>query len=373
MPTRTVRHQATTFLGKLSKHNAFRKKMSHKDLDGHLKKLKGIVVPKNATAAVKTEYLAAANFLTYHGRDEERLLALSDGELQTLNTMLGYPAESDRDTIVAQLLDFTENFPHTSDFSADSSGTDQARDDDQNGGLHKTPDKTKSDAPKSSARHKTASKPEEDSESFSSDSDEEEEASFLDDGPRRSSRTTRGKRARHLESSSDDDAGSHSIDKARTSRGRRLKSAPAAAAAKDSRLVNFDLTRIGHRRPPLKDIVAADPRFANCDLDALRRACLPRPAGKAGADKRRQRQEKGAGSKRGQKASSASEPSSSSDESSSASSDDSASSVDSADSTHKKGHQQGTHARNVGVAYSRDTQPMPQVHGAQNARFRYRR
>jgi hypothetical protein len=62
MPTRTVLLQATTFLGKLSKKNAFRKKMTHKDLAEHLAKLRGIVNPKNAPAAVKTEYLAAANF-----------------------------------------------------------------------------------------------------------------------------------------------------------------------------------------------------------------------------------------------------------------------------------------------------------------------
>ena len=54
MPTRTVRLQAPTFLGKLSKHNVFRKKMTHKDLDGHLAQLKGVVNPKNATTAVKT-------------------------------------------------------------------------------------------------------------------------------------------------------------------------------------------------------------------------------------------------------------------------------------------------------------------------------
>ena len=62
MPTRTVLLQASTSLGKLSKHNVFRKKMLHKDLDEHLSELKGVVLPKAsaATVALKTEYLAAA-------------------------------------------------------------------------------------------------------------------------------------------------------------------------------------------------------------------------------------------------------------------------------------------------------------------------
>jgi hypothetical protein len=93
-----------------------------------------------------------------------------------------------------------------------------------------------------------------DSESFFSNSDEEGDSS--DVGLRRSTRATRGKKARRLESSSDDDADRHPDGKACTPRKLSSKRASTATFVKDSRLANFDLARIAHRRPPLKDIVA---------------------------------------------------------------------------------------------------------------------
>jgi len=98
MPTRTVRMQATTFLEKLSRHNAIRKSMSHAKLDEHLQLFPEVTgVPKGANRKNKQEYLAATNFLVYHGNDEARMQALSDEELQTLNTMFSHSRSVDRD------------------------------------------------------------------------------------------------------------------------------------------------------------------------------------------------------------------------------------------------------------------------------------
>ena len=85
--------------------------------------------------------------------------------------------------------------------------------------------------------------------------------------------------------------------------------------------------------------LTADLRYADCDLDALRRAC--RSAGKAGVDASRLQKRKAVRPGRGRKTSATAEPSSPSDESGSTSSDDSISSADSAESTRKKRSNKG--------------------------------
>ena len=45
--------------------------------------------------ATKIEFLATANFLVFHGKIPDRLEALTDEELQTLNTMFMHPPSMD--------------------------------------------------------------------------------------------------------------------------------------------------------------------------------------------------------------------------------------------------------------------------------------
>jgi hypothetical protein len=71
------------FLEKLSKHNDIHKRRFHKELDELLKPF----VPSNATVAAKVEYLAAANLLSYFGKNRALVETLSDTCLQTINTV----------------------------------------------------------------------------------------------------------------------------------------------------------------------------------------------------------------------------------------------------------------------------------------------
>jgi hypothetical protein len=110
--------------------------MSHAKLDEHLQLFPEVTgVPKGANRKNKQEYLAATNFLVYHGNDEARMQALSDEELQTLNTMFSHSRSVDRDEILANIKTLTDRqAAHNDPASADSSGTDQQQRDDDHGG-----------------------------------------------------------------------------------------------------------------------------------------------------------------------------------------------------------------------------------------------
>ena len=124
MPTRTERLQATTSLEKLSKYNRYRQKLSHTELNEILALFPQITaVDSRTTIATKVEYLSAANFLVYHGKKLERLEALSDAELQTLNIMFKYPPTADRAEILSRITEFADSQEdHNDPLSEDSSG-----------------------------------------------------------------------------------------------------------------------------------------------------------------------------------------------------------------------------------------------------------
>ena len=184
MPTRTVRLQASTFLEKLSKNNCFRKKHTHKQLDEMLAKYPEIRVKPGATIATKMEYLAAVNFLVYYGKNVAQLDALSDSALQTLNTMLNHPAESDRAELLSRITEFTQDLDQGDDFSEDSSGTDAGT---QSGKTPEPPKKKKKLTKHVKSKALASQTPSDDDdgdESFSDDSNEDGTGLFGNEGKR---------------------------------------------------------------------------------------------------------------------------------------------------------------------------------------------
>lgn len=176
--------------------------MSHAKLDEHLQLFPEVTgVPKGANRKNKQEYLAATNFLVYHGNDEARMQALSDEELQTLNTMFSHSRSVDRDEILANIKTLTDRqAAHNDPASADSSGTDQQQRDDDHGGKSdeeeaNTAQKTKSGSSKR-RRHETKAS----TRRSSSEDDDDDDESFSDDSEEESPESHRKQRA-HAKSS----------------------------------------------------------------------------------------------------------------------------------------------------------------------------
>ena len=182
--------------------------MSHAKLDEHLQLFPEVTgVPKGANRKNKQEYLAATNFLVYHGNDEARMQALSDEELQTLNTMFSHSRSVDRDEILANIKTLTDRqAAHNDPASADSSGTDQQQRDDDHGGKSdeeeaNTAQKTKSGSSKrrrhetkASTRRSSSEDGDDDDESFSDDSEEESPESHRKQRAHAKSSTRPGKK-----------------------------------------------------------------------------------------------------------------------------------------------------------------------------------
>ena len=177
MRTRTERLQATTFFEKLSRYNRYRQKLSHTELNEILALFPQITaVDSRTTVATKVEYLSAANFLVYHGKKPERLEALSNAELQTLNTRFKHPPTADRAEILSRITEFGESQEdHNDPPSEDSSGTDQdrlrPREEQFDSQKSTNTTKTRKSKARTSTRHALGEEDEEE-ESFSDDSAE---------------------------------------------------------------------------------------------------------------------------------------------------------------------------------------------------------
>ena len=133
MPTRTIRLGLPTFLEKLSKHNNFRQRRSHADFDAFFAKLPSIQgyqpAASRLTIADKREWMAAVNWMAYHGKNLEAYKALSGENIQLLLDMLNIVGQGDRDEIEAQLIHVitdrnSDDAADIGQLSADSSGTD---------------------------------------------------------------------------------------------------------------------------------------------------------------------------------------------------------------------------------------------------------
>jgi hypothetical protein len=134
MPTRTVRMALPTFLEKLSKHNDFRKRRTHAEyndlfetefpwVEGYDKDK--LLIPE------KREWLAAVNWLAYHGKRLDAYYALTDDAinllLTTLKVEIEFTERVDKVVHLVQIVTERQNDePDNPAPSEDSSGTDAA-------------------------------------------------------------------------------------------------------------------------------------------------------------------------------------------------------------------------------------------------------